>query len=157
MPAISITEAAKMVGVHPSTIHRAVKDGRLSVRILDNGRKAIDPVELERVFPSDRPRDSTQDAIHEHAMTAQLLAEKDLRAEALQQQVQLLKSERDDLRARLDKAEHDRGITLRLLEDQRQPTNTGPKTKDTKGNTSNEKKRSKPEKKKKGKKGKKGK
>ena len=33
----------------------------------------------------------------------------------------LLESERDDLRNRLDRAEQERGVTLRLLEDQRKP------------------------------------
>ena len=121
MPAISYTEAAKMVGVNPSTIHRAVKNGRLSARTLENGRKAIDPTELERAFPSDRPRKKEQEPSPDHALLQKLLEEKDLRALTLQHQVQLLESERDDLRNRLDRAEQERGVTLRLLEDQRQP------------------------------------
>ena len=119
MPAISFTEAAKLAGVNPSTIHRAVKNGRLSARTMDNGRKAIDPSELERAFPSDRPRHGEREVNQEHALLQQLLEEKDLRAMALQHQVQLLESERADLRSRLDAAEQERRSTLRLLEDQR--------------------------------------
>lgn len=121
MPTISFTEAAKMAGVNPSTIHRAVKGGRLSAKMLDNGRKAIDPSELERVFPTDRPRHGEQEVVQEHALFQQIMEEKDLRALALQRQVQLLESERDDLRRRLDRAELERSTAMRLLEDQRRP------------------------------------
>lgn len=126
IPVISFTEAAKLAGVNPSTIHRAVKNGRLSARTLDNGRKAIDPSELERVFPSDRPRIGERKVTQEHALFQQLLEEKDLRAMALQHQVQLLESERVDLRSRLDRAEQERGVALRLLEDQRSPRSWWP-------------------------------
>ena len=71
---ISFTEAANMANVSLSTIRRAVNDGRLSKTILSNGDSALDPSEVERVFPSNRPRHSTptRKALHETA-TAQTM------------------------------------------------------------------------------------
>ncbi len=124
MPAISLSDAARLANVNPSTITRAVKTGRLSVRVLDNGRKAIDPVELERVFPSDRPQPcaARQDKqeMHDHA-NDQLLRKMEDEIGFLRQQMCNLERDKEDLRSRLDKAEQERGVALRLLENQRQP------------------------------------
>jgi hypothetical protein len=55
MAHMTIAQAAKHVGVDRSTISRAIKSGRLSIRVLDSGKKGIDPAELERAYPSNRP------------------------------------------------------------------------------------------------------
>ncbi len=54
MPKLTISEAARIVSVPRSTIYRKIKSGELSCEVLD-GRKVVDPSELQRVFPSDRP------------------------------------------------------------------------------------------------------
>jgi hypothetical protein len=43
--------AAKAAGVSKSTIHRAIKSGRMSARAKDGSGYQIDPAELFRVFP----------------------------------------------------------------------------------------------------------
>ena len=43
--------AARATGVSKSTIHRAIKSGRVSAGRSDTGDYAIDPAELHRVFP----------------------------------------------------------------------------------------------------------
>ena len=43
--------AARATGLSKSTIHRAVKAGRVSAGRSDTGDYAIDPAELHRVFP----------------------------------------------------------------------------------------------------------
>jgi predicted site-specific integrase-resolvase len=48
----TLSSAAKAAGVAKSTIHRAVKAGRLSAHRLTSGTFAIYPGELRRVFPT---------------------------------------------------------------------------------------------------------
>jgi hypothetical protein len=43
--------AARATGLSKSTIHRAIKAGRVSAGRSDTGDYAIDPAELHRVFP----------------------------------------------------------------------------------------------------------
>ena len=50
MPGIGLSEAAKLTGRNQSTIHRAMKTGRLSFTVGDDGERRIDPAELDRVF-----------------------------------------------------------------------------------------------------------
>jgi hypothetical protein len=46
----TLTSAAKAVGVHKASIHRAIKSGKLSARRLEDGTYRIDPAELSRVY-----------------------------------------------------------------------------------------------------------
>jgi hypothetical protein len=46
----TLGDAAKAVGKSKTTVHRAIKSGKISARKLDNGSYAIDPSELHRVF-----------------------------------------------------------------------------------------------------------
>lgn len=52
--AVSYTlgEAAKAVGKSKTTLHRAIKSGRISATKADDGAYAIEPAELHRVFPA---------------------------------------------------------------------------------------------------------
>ena len=47
----TLGDAAKAVGKSKTTLHRAIKSGRISATKLDDGSYAIDPSELHRVFP----------------------------------------------------------------------------------------------------------
>ena len=46
----TLTSAAKAVGVHKASIHRAIKSGKLSARRLEDGTYRIDASELARVY-----------------------------------------------------------------------------------------------------------
>ena len=46
----TLNEAAKAVGKSKTTIHRAIKSGKISASKLESGVYAIDPSELHRVF-----------------------------------------------------------------------------------------------------------
>ena len=46
----TLSEAAKAVGKSKTTIHRAIKSGKISASKLDSGAYNIDPSELHRVF-----------------------------------------------------------------------------------------------------------
>lgn len=47
----TLNEAAKATGKSKTTIHRALKSGKVSAVKRDNGAYAIEPAELHRVFP----------------------------------------------------------------------------------------------------------
>lgn len=48
----TLGDAAKAVGKSKTTIHRAIKSGKISASKLDDGSYSIDPSELHRVFPT---------------------------------------------------------------------------------------------------------
>lgn len=48
---LSLTQAAREAGVSKSTIHRSIKNGRLSATRHDDGTYGISPSELFRAFP----------------------------------------------------------------------------------------------------------
>ena len=47
----SLNDAAKATGKSKTTIHRALKSGKVSASKTDSGAYAIEPAELHRVFP----------------------------------------------------------------------------------------------------------
>jgi hypothetical protein len=50
MALVGLHEASRLVGRNRSTLHRAMKDGRLSYTRGETGERRIDVAELERVF-----------------------------------------------------------------------------------------------------------
>ena len=52
--------AARAAGLSKSTIHRAIKGGRISATRAEAGSYAIDPAELHRIFPA--AQDATRSA-----------------------------------------------------------------------------------------------
>lgn len=48
---IGMTEAAKLTGKQRQTIHKAIKEGRISATRAESGEWRIDPAELFRVYP----------------------------------------------------------------------------------------------------------
>lgn len=121
MPHISIKEAARAAGVHRTTITRAIETGKMSAVRLDNGRRCVDPSELSRAFPSDRPvvhKDSAPAAKQQDAPTVHTMV-LEARLNELLHLVRTLEADKEDLRTRLDRSEQDRSSALRLLEDQR--------------------------------------
>jgi hypothetical protein len=63
MPQIGLKQAAEMTGKNQSTIHRAMKAGKLSYTVDANGQRLIDPAELQR-WASDTPsRDGGKDGV----------------------------------------------------------------------------------------------
>ena len=55
MPKLSISEAARIADTTRSTLYRAMERGDISYEIL-NGKRVIDPSELQRAFPPERPK-----------------------------------------------------------------------------------------------------
>jgi hypothetical protein len=48
----TLGEAAKASGKSKTTLHRAIKSGKISATKAEDGSYSIDPAELHRVFPS---------------------------------------------------------------------------------------------------------
>lgn len=58
MTEYTLTQAAKRVGIGRTTLHTAIKGGRLSARREEDGSYRIDASELARVYPSIPPERS---------------------------------------------------------------------------------------------------
>lgn len=110
MAILSITAAAQALEVARSTIHRAIKEGRLTMTTQQDGSKGIDIVELIRVFgelkhtPESTPNtvnatrsDSSETVAMLQGATVNTIA-------ALHAQIALLRAQLDEAKARLNEA-----------------------------------------------------
>lgn len=59
MPKLTVSEASRQFSIPRSTIYKKMEDGSLSFEIIGK-RRVLDPSELERCFPSDRPSIKTK-------------------------------------------------------------------------------------------------
>lgn len=113
----TLNEAAKAVGKSKTTIHRAIKSGKISASKLDSGAYAIDPSELHRVFQNGTAERTTRNDV-EQANTTSGTA--DIRLEVLEKERererQQLEETIADLREDRDKW---RQQATALLEDKR--------------------------------------
>ena len=108
MALVGLHEASRIVGRNRSTLHRAMKTGRLSYSLDEAGERRIDVAELERVF-------GARVAVGNGAETAQ---SNDLQRREIEVLHRLV-TEQDgtirDLRQRLDASEDERRrLTLQL-------------------------------------------
>ena len=127
MAKVGATGAEKLTGVNRSTIHRAMKSGRLSYVTDENGHKKIDTSELDRVFgllqQDATPRDVAQNGNATPRNNAELLRAKLDVANEKQELLNERISDRDKRITELEKErdkwrEQSERITL-LLADQR--------------------------------------
>jgi len=114
--------ASRACGVSKSTIHRAIRSGRISARTKDEGQGyEIDPAELHRVFPpvsAEVPRNGTGDGAVERSATpegnsrnthqtdtevAVRLARAEASLEALKEIVEMERRRADELRVERDR------------------------------------------------------
>ncbi len=100
MAKIGAQKAANMTGVSKATIQRAMKTGRLSYEVDENGQKLIETSELERVFPIKAENPNSSEAL--------------IKAE-LQRATDMLEMERMKMRVRM--LEDQLHITQQQLED----------------------------------------
>lgn len=122
MPQISISKAARLTGKPRSTIHRHLKNGKLSKGTDGQGRPVVDVAELERVYGPLQQMDMAQSGATRQTATPEW--DRPDRAdlielEALKRENALLLNERDDLRRRLDAEAEERRKLTALLTDQR--------------------------------------
>lgn len=111
MAGIYLREAAKLAGVNPSTLHRAMKNGKLSFTLDGDGQRLIDPAELDRWKSDYQPQngsnrgktdasDSPQ-SVEVIRLQAQLDIEK-AKAAGLLEKLADIKGQLDDMREQRD-------------------------------------------------------
>lgn len=103
----TLGDAAKAVGKSKTTLHRAIKSGKISAAKTDDGSYSIDPSELHRVFPPATPEipsqrnDTEQDSNTLETLRIQLeIQEKERERERalLQETIADLREDRDKWR-----------------------------------------------------------
>jgi hypothetical protein len=114
----TLGEAAKATGNSKTTIHRAIKSGRVSATRKDDGSYEIDPAELHRVFPPKSSSNGFTNDNLEQAVTR-------LETEGLRREIELLRERMadkdsviDDLRHDRDRAQDERDRLLKVIEEQ---------------------------------------
>jgi hypothetical protein len=124
---LTVSQAAKEVGITRGGLWKAIKDGRLSATKNNKGQFCIDPAELFRVYP---PVDtvgvhSKQASIDKRQSRQHEADELRLRLELTNRLLAKAESEVDDLRRRLDDESSERRKLIQLLthqpEQQAQP------------------------------------
>ena len=109
---LTLRQAADLCGASRSTIHRALKSGKLSGTRIEDGAWDIEPSELARVFPWDisEPvqRDNSGQGKEGTSEKEAVLA---VKVEMLEHQLERERDTIADLRKRLDRAE-DRVLAL---------------------------------------------
>lgn len=102
----TLSKAAEVTGKGKSTIHRAIKSGKLSASRHDDGSYSIDAAELHRVFPKNpkepSPRDTKEPIVEPPAVELEVLR---MKAAMLEEQLGRERDNVEDLRRRLDRAE----------------------------------------------------
>jgi len=105
----SLSQAAKETGKGKSSIHRAIKSGRLSAHRHEDGTYSIDAAELFRAFPPTLPEPASEQSTepHQEPSATPSVAEEVLRVrvEMLTAQLEREQDTVGDLRRRLDRAE----------------------------------------------------
>lgn len=108
----SLRQAAKACGRSRTTIHRALKSGKMSGVQDENKEWSIDPAELQRVFPWDRPEHEHRSADGHRSDTQSAVSDVlEVKVAMLEQQLEREQETVADLRKRLDRAE-DRVVAL---------------------------------------------
>jgi hypothetical protein len=121
--AYTLGEATKATGISKTSLHRAIKSGRVSATKNTLGVWEIDPAELHRVFPPAANRNSSEAQLLVQdgtaSETAMLRRELQLKDEERQRERVQLEGTIDDLRRRLDAEAEERRRLTALLTDQR--------------------------------------
>jgi len=120
---MNINQAAKSVGVARSTLYRDIQEGKVSVGKDNRGKPYVDVAELERAYGSVTLSDTSEIVSNGQAGTPQKDSVLQREHDLLREQIELLRSERDDLRRRLDDETEERRAAqaklTALLTDQR--------------------------------------
>ena len=122
MALVGLKRASELTGKNQSTIHRAMKAGRLSYSLSDGGERLIDTSELTRLFPLKGVDDTLRnDAPTEQSKDTQA---SDLRAKLafMQQRIDDLEADKADMRAERDRLlgiVETQAAQVKLLTDQR--------------------------------------
>ena len=107
----TLSEAVKATGKAKSTIHAAIKKGRISAQMNDIGEYVIDPAELHRIFPPNVQSNDKSNNAGQTANTELLIENATLKAK-----LEALEHINHQLENRLDKADQQNSRLTALLE-----------------------------------------
>lgn len=117
----TLSKAAEATGKGKSTIHRAIKSGKISAHRHEDGSYTIHAAELHRVFPLAPPKPVSRNLQNPQKEPPSVELEVlRVKAEMLEEQLTRERETVDDLRRRLDRAE-DRVLALSAPQAQREP------------------------------------
>lgn len=123
----SISEAAKLTGKARSTLHRHLKDGKISKEIDADGQPVIDTAELVRVYGLLHGQDSSDAVAIGHQATPQQDNPLHAKIEAMMEaQIDQLRADLDDARKERDDWKAQAQRLSGLLSDQRPIATTAP-------------------------------
>lgn len=97
---LSLGEAARQAGVAKTTIHRAIKSGKISAQKKDDGSYSIDPAELFRVY---RPAKQTETVTVEQTVTPTETPEAAREIALLREMLEDIKADRDAWRQQAER------------------------------------------------------
>jgi len=119
---LTVSQAAKEVGITRGGLWKAIKEGRLSATKNNKGQFSIDPAELFRVYPPVDKVDinSEQASINEHTSRHHEVDELRIRLELTNRLLEKSESECNDLRRRLDDEAQERRKLTALITHQPQ-------------------------------------
>lgn len=100
----TLGDAAKAVGKSKTTLHRAIKSGRISAIKAEDGSYSIEPSELHRVFPPVTP----------------ILRQEPLQRHVTEQQGNTLESLRIQLETQANERERERALLQETIADLRE-------------------------------------
>jgi len=117
----TLGEAAKATGKSKTTLHRAIKSGKISATRQDDNSYSIDPSELHRVFPLVTPEHTLEqllrnDAEHQSGTAETLRLQLETAEKERERERQLMQETIADLREDRDRW---RQQATSLLEDKR--------------------------------------
>lgn len=107
MAKVGAQRAAELTGKSKSTVQRAMKSGKLSFEVDQNGRRVIDVAELERAFGL-MPQDSEvaqQDAVNAELAKATQMLEIErmkMRVKMMEEQLEIAQTQIEDLKEQRD-------------------------------------------------------
>jgi len=122
MSKLGLMKAAEITGKSPSTIHRAMKAGRLSFEVNGHGERIIDASELFRVFPpkfaEETPPPLHADMSGNVARHDTQLIKLEVELRAAQEKIAVLEQLLDELRQERHLERQEKERLLSLLERQ---------------------------------------
>jgi hypothetical protein len=128
MALVGLKRASELTGKNQSTIHRAMKAGRLSYSLSDSGERLLDTSELTRLFPLKSDDDGLRNDASAEQRNYTQAADLRERLAFMQQRMDALEADKTDLRAERDRllsVIETQAQQVKLLTDQRPATRSG--------------------------------
>ena len=107
---ITLTEAAKEVGITKSGLMKAIRKGKLSAAKDVHGEWTVDPSELFRVYP--KSSDSTKD------QSGRVVIGNSIETNGLRREIELQREQINNLRDQLSQSSEEKGKILKMMDEQ---------------------------------------